>query len=300
MSTSPPTKTPTPATHLGLPNTPTLALSEHCFPDKSACKRPKHHDTQPKQKSQPKSPPPTVSVNGGSRTSSPVLSSTSSEYVGASEARQGRSNQRYDCDIRLVVGAVCIVKEGRVLLISASKKKEWILPKGGWENDETVEEGVQRETYEEAGIYGTLGEPLTPMTYETRKSKLKKASSSGGGVGGLTVDVDSSCELTVDVMSSALSNPVDGEGGATVTVPAVVSAEVNTPTKVNNPNKTATICRGYFYPLYVQEVLDKWPEDGRHRQIVSIDEAIEAVVRPELKLVLQEVKDKKLHLAGPE
>lgn len=165
------------------------------------------------------------------------------------------------------------------------------------------------------------------MTYETRKSKLKKASSSGGGVGGLTVDVDSSCELTVDVMSSALSNPVDGEGGATVTVPAVVSAEVNTPTKVNNPNKTATICRGYFYPLYVQEVLDKWPEDGRHRQIVSIDEgewggggwgdefaddylvkiltfislaAIEAVVRPELKLVLQEVKDKKLHLAGPE
>lgn len=32
------------------------------------------------------------------------------------------------------------------------------MPKGGWENDETVEEGVQRETYEEAGIYGTLGE----------------------------------------------------------------------------------------------------------------------------------------------
>ena len=64
-------------------------------------------------------------------------------------------------------------------------------------------------------------------------------------------------------------------------------------------NKTATVCRGYFYPLYVSEVLDKWPEDGRHRQIVSIDEAIKAVVRPELKLVLQEVKDKKLHLVGP-
>ena len=112
------------------------------------------------------------------------------------------------------------------------------------------------------------------MTYETRKSKLKKASSN--------VDVDSSCELTTDVLSSALSS----------STPAVIST-------ATTPAKTATVCRGYFYPLYVSEVLDKWPEDGRHRQIVSIDEAIKAVVRPELKLVLQEVKDKKLHLVGP-
>mmetsp|Transcript_28875 Transcript_28875/g.54507 ORF Transcript_28875/g.54507 Transcript_28875/m.54507 type:complete len:272 (-) Transcript_28875:160-975(-) len=267
---SPPSKVPASGSDLGLPNTPATTLSEHVFPAQNH-----HHAHHQHQHTKvPNSPPPTVSVNGGSRTSSPVLSSSSSDYVGASEARQGRSNQRYDVDIRLVVGSVCIVRDGRILLISASKKKEWILPKGGWENDETVEEGVQRETYEEAGIYGTLGEPLTPMTYETRKSKLKKASSN--------VDVDSSCELTTDVLSSALSS----------STPAVIST-------ATTPAKTATVCRGYFYPLYVSEVLDKWPEDGRHRQIVSIDEAIKAVVRPELKLVLQEVKDKKLHLVGP-
>ena len=73
------------------------------------------------------------------------------------EARVGRSKQRYDAGgIRLV--AVCAaVRKGKVVLISSRSKPEWILPKGGWETDETAEEAARREAREEAGVDGTIG-----------------------------------------------------------------------------------------------------------------------------------------------
>ncbi|KAF9361722.1 hypothetical protein BGX34_006965 [Mortierella sp. NVP85] len=79
-------------------------------------------------------------------------------------AREGRDKQLYDNGARLVAGCVPIDKQGRrVLLVGSTKKKgEWVLPKGGWENDETQEEAAARETWEEAGalgrIVGHLGE----------------------------------------------------------------------------------------------------------------------------------------------
>lgn len=33
-----------------------------------------------------------------------------------------------------------------------SKKRTWVLPKGGWETDETEPEAAKREAWEEAGI----------------------------------------------------------------------------------------------------------------------------------------------------
>ena len=38
------------------------------------------------------------------------------------------------------------------LLIRSNKRKEWIFPKGGWEDDESIEKCCQREAYEEAGV----------------------------------------------------------------------------------------------------------------------------------------------------
>ncbi|GMI03038.1 hypothetical protein TrRE_jg6244 [Triparma retinervis] len=177
-------------------------------------------------------------------------------------ARQGRDNQRWDGDVRLVVGCVPIVKDGGILLCSSSKKKEWILPKGGWEKDESLEEGAQRETYEEAGVYGYLGPKLEDVSYEGRKQK------------GSLSPVPTNTNTTKEEGKA-------GGGASTVTTPTG-----------GNVRK----CRAAIFPIYVREVLEDWPERGRARKIVTIDEAIEIVKREELKKALREVKSRKLHL----
>jgi len=97
-------------------------------------------------------------------------------------SRHGRSNQRWEADqqsnnlVRLVVGCVPILKDGRVMMVSSAKKSEWILPKGGWELDESMEESAIRETFEEAGVTGVLGPKLTEILYETRKAKKRRLS----------------------------------------------------------------------------------------------------------------------------
>lgn len=197
-------------------------------------------------------------------------------FVGqAGEARQGRDNQRWDDGVRLVVGCVPIVKDGGILLCSSSKKKEWILPKGGWETDETLEEGAQRETYEEAGVYGVLGQALSPISYEPRK-KNKGA-------------------------TSPVPFPVDAEGGEGTTSEAGngtgTPSRSTATTPQTTPNSTRR-CRATLFPMYVREVLSEWPERGRARKIVSIDEAIEIVTRNELRKALIQVRDEGLHLTG--
>lgn len=39
-----------------------------------------------------------------------------------------------------------------VLMIQSTRRKGWVLPKGGWETDETCQEAAVREGWEEAGI----------------------------------------------------------------------------------------------------------------------------------------------------
>ncbi|TPX68321.1 hypothetical protein SpCBS45565_g03193 [Spizellomyces sp. 'palustris'] len=92
-------------------------------------------------------------------------------------SRQGRQQQIYNSDgARLVVGVVPILATSKqvVLVSSRTRPNEWILPKGGWESDESqgsvgtetgyvnvlqkpfIEESALREAYEESGIKGTL------------------------------------------------------------------------------------------------------------------------------------------------
>ncbi|CAJ1953174.1 unnamed protein product [Cylindrotheca closterium] len=95
-------------------------------------------------------------------------------------SRSGRESQRWFTDpatqrvYRMVTGCVPIVEGGRILFVSASRKPEWIIPKGGWEKDEKMEESAIRECFEEAGVLGVLGPRLKDFDYETRKAKKRR------------------------------------------------------------------------------------------------------------------------------
>jgi len=102
------------------------------------------------------------------------------DILNRTESRNGRDHQRFATDAqtgqlyRLTTGCVPIMNDGRILLVSSSKKEEWILPKGGWESDETLEVSALRETYEEGGILGMIGPRLSPIDFETRKAKKRR------------------------------------------------------------------------------------------------------------------------------
>lgn len=84
-------------------------------------------------------------------------------------ARTGRLKQRYEAGCRLVAGCIPYryrksddAEDGdsekmvEVLMISSPSGPGLLFPKGGWENDETVEEAAVRESMEEAGVGGTI------------------------------------------------------------------------------------------------------------------------------------------------
>ncbi|KAJ7972102.1 Nudix hydrolase 16 mitochondrial-like [Quillaja saponaria] len=80
-------------------------------------------------------------------------------------ARTGRHQQRYEGGCRLVAGCIPFKyrrsggtseKVLEVLMINSTSGPGLVFPKGGWENDETVEEAAVREAVEEAGVRGVL------------------------------------------------------------------------------------------------------------------------------------------------
>ncbi|KAM7267192.1 hypothetical protein ACFE04_009358 [Oxalis oulophora] len=80
-------------------------------------------------------------------------------------ARTGRLQQRYEDGCRLVAGCIPYryrdsddtdEKTVEVLMINSPSGPGLLFPKGGWENDETVEEAAAREAVEEAGVRGDL------------------------------------------------------------------------------------------------------------------------------------------------
>ncbi|KAK0635127.1 NUDIX hydrolase domain-like protein [Bombardia bombarda] len=70
------------------------------------------------------------------------------------ESRTGRTKQRYNTKgERLVAGVVPLTADKTfVMLIQSTRRKGWVLPKGGWEIDEECTEAAEREAWEEAGI----------------------------------------------------------------------------------------------------------------------------------------------------
>ncbi|GJN04707.1 hypothetical protein PR202_ga22276 [Eleusine coracana subsp. coracana] len=67
----------------------------------------------------------------------------------------------------------------QVLMISTPKRNDLIFPKGGWEDDESIDEAARREAFEEAGVKGTIS--ATPLGEWIFKSKSKQNSSGLNG-----------------------------------------------------------------------------------------------------------------------
>ncbi|KAG7388150.1 Nudix hydrolase 3 [Phytophthora boehmeriae] len=97
---------------------------------------------------------------------------TNTALVGA---RVGREKQRYSEDGRRLLSCIVISdpskgRAGEVLLISSSRTEgKWILPKGGWEIDETIWASARREAMEEAGVKGKITRPLGKLEFGNTK-----------------------------------------------------------------------------------------------------------------------------------
>lgn len=59
-------------------------------------------------------------------------------------------------------------KELEILLITSRSGKRWIIPKGLVEDGMTPQESAAKEAYEEAGIYGVVGEKAVGRYYRRK------------------------------------------------------------------------------------------------------------------------------------
>lgn len=250
-----------------------------------------------------------------------TLSTTFTDnLVKDNSSRQGRSLQRWlvhaptEQLVRQVAGTIPITRDGRIILASASRKKEWILPKGGWDADETKEECATRETYEEAGLLGQLGGCLEPIDYETSKAKKRRLSmmgvngKDGGKVKKIKTDkLTTSISACSDSASPSIENAGSSEkphghsDGSSVNKKVGDLPPTSAVTKPHGPRNHSYV-RLFLCPLYVTSVKSDWPEKGRLRKLVDIDEAIKIMElenRHYFKKGLEMVKERGLHLLKP-
>ncbi|GER54158.1 nudix hydrolase homolog 18 [Striga asiatica] len=64
-----------------------------------------------------------------------------------------------------------LIEDIEVLLISSQKSPRMMFPKGGWELDEDIELAASRETLEEAGVIGLLGEKLGEWRFKSKSQE---------------------------------------------------------------------------------------------------------------------------------
>ncbi|GMH06900.1 hypothetical protein Nepgr_008740 [Nepenthes gracilis] len=107
-------------------------------------------------------------------------------------ARTGRHRQRYEDNYRLVSGCIpyrlrkeddrssCQEDRLEVVMISSPNRDHLVFPKGGWEEDETVQQAACREALEEAGLKGKLKAKLLGIWEFRSKSSQSTCSLEGG------------------------------------------------------------------------------------------------------------------------
>ncbi|KAG7384469.1 Nudix hydrolase 3 [Phytophthora pseudosyringae] len=90
----------------------------------------------------------------------------------------GRHTQRYGKDGSRWLSSAVVSRPaeqggGQVLLISSSnpKKGDWLLPKGGWDQGESIKKSALREVIEEGGVNAQLAHGLGKVKFSEGKSK---------------------------------------------------------------------------------------------------------------------------------
>ncbi|KAL8142993.1 hypothetical protein V2J09_016025 [Rumex salicifolius] len=91
-------------------------------------------------------------------------------------ARTGRLRQRYLNGCRLVAGyrsspncnGASTGQNVEVLMITSASGPGLLFPKGGWEDDESVQQAAVREAMEEAGVKGDLMASLGVYDFKSR------------------------------------------------------------------------------------------------------------------------------------
>jgi diphosphoinositol-polyphosphate diphosphatase len=105
----------------------------------------------------------------------PHLMELTVSRIGRELQRWGQVHEASEPNCRLTTGCVPMFRDGRILLISSSKSMhKLVLPKGGWEADESLPLSALRETLEEAGVTGVLAPPLPSITFETKKAQKRR------------------------------------------------------------------------------------------------------------------------------
>jgi 8-oxo-dGTP pyrophosphatase MutT (NUDIX family) len=187
------------------------------------------------------------------------------EYLGDPSSQQPFNHTAPPPNCRLTTGCIPILPGGRVVLISSSKSRNvFVLPKGGWEQDESLPLSALRETLEEAGVTGLLGPPLPALTYETKKSVHRRRRRQQEQQQNEEAHSNSHCIVTSE-------SPVSSDH---------------------------THNRLVLFPMYVQCMYEHWPErEKRTRRTVTMDEAAELLQhRPEFSYMLQELLKRQWHL----
>ncbi|KAL3630410.1 hypothetical protein CASFOL_023394 [Castilleja foliolosa] len=76
---------------------------------------------------------------------------------------------KYKCNIGMSSAPLVDEDEIEVLVItSQTKGKGMLFPKGGWEEDESIEEAALRETVEEAGVVGDVEHKLGKWNFKSK------------------------------------------------------------------------------------------------------------------------------------
>ncbi|GMF16652.1 unnamed protein product [Phytophthora lilii] len=93
----------------------------------------------------------------------PIESFPGMKTAPVKESHVGRDQQRYAEDGSRLLSCVVVSRPpkqggGDVLLISSSNpnKQEWLLPKGGWDEGESIHKAAWREAIEEGGVHFSL------------------------------------------------------------------------------------------------------------------------------------------------